>query len=264
VRCFLLLAVGFFSTAGAASAAAPSLLLEALKKTGEEADRWAYTETSAEKDRNGHSDGETVVRFDPSKPYAEQFTPLKIDGKPPTAKQLKEFRKRGEKRGEELERDSTAGQSAEENESPGIAINGQGAVVDLEKAKVIHDAGGSITYEIPLRKDGRRGLPVEKFQLTIRVNQERRELESAAVRLLAPWRVMLVARINTGVLNVEFTTVDAKFPPVLTSLTGDMAVSVFFLKQGGTFEQKRTDFQHVKPFNERFGVKIGPLKALPF
>jgi hypothetical protein len=29
-------------------------------------------------------------------------------------------------------------------------------------------------------------------------------------------------------------------------------------------DTKRTDFQRVKPFNERFGVKVGPVQVLEF
>jgi hypothetical protein len=258
----VLFALCIVTAAESVRAAAPALLLTALKKTGDDADHWAYTETSSMRDDKGKTGGETVVRFDPSKPYPEQYTPLKIEGKPPTAKQLKEYRQRGEKRGEALERDAPPADSAGEPES--INLNGAKGVVDLENARVVTEAGGSITYEVPLKADAKHSLPVEKFRLTIRVNQARQELENASVTLLAPWRVKLIAKINQGELSVDFATIDPKFPPVLSTLAGNLAASIFFIKEGGTFEQKRTDQQHVKPFHERFDVKIGPLKALPF
>jgi hypothetical protein len=37
-----------------------------------------------------------------------------------------------------------------------------------------------------------------------------------------------------------------------------------FIPVGGRFGMKRTDFQRVKPYSEKFGVKIGPMKALDF
>jgi hypothetical protein len=247
-----------------ARAEPPALLLEALQKTGGDDDRWAYTETSREVDQKGRSEGDTVVRFDPSKPYAEQFTALKIAGKPPTEKQRKEYRKRGEKRGAELEREAAAAEAAGRNADATISIGGENVVADFEHAKIIDQSHGVVSYEIPLRKTGRGGPPVEKFQLVIRVHRERKELASVSARLLAPMRVMLIARLTSGELKVEYSVVDPKFPPVMTSFGGNLAGSFFLVKSGATFEEKRTDFERVKPFGDRFTVKVGPLKALPF
>ena len=44
----------------------------------------------------------------------------------------------------------------------------------------------------------------------------------------------------------------------------DYSASVLFVKKADSFEATRADFQRVKPYSERFGVKIGPLRALPF
>ena len=66
----------------------PPLLLDALDKVAANFDRWAFTETRMMTDEHGVPQPETVVRFDPSKPYAEQYLPLKVNGKPPTGKQL--------------------------------------------------------------------------------------------------------------------------------------------------------------------------------
>jgi hypothetical protein len=266
VRRFLLFAAGWLALLTLARADKPDLLLEALNKSGGDDEYWAYTETSHEVDHKGRSDGDTIMRFDPSKPYAEQFTPLLIAGKPPTEKQRKEYRKRGTKRGEELER-AAATQSASAagpDDGSVISINGQEVVPDIEHAKIVSENAGSVSYEVPLRKTGRGGLPVEKFQLVIRVNRERRELENVTVRLLAPMRMMLVAKINIGEMQVDFAVVDPQYPPVLTRFGGNLAGTFFFVKGGETFEEKRTDFQRVKPFGDRFRVKIGPLKALPF
>ncbi|HUR56972.1 MAG TPA: hypothetical protein VM029_04650 [Opitutaceae bacterium] len=264
MRRFLLCVASLGALLALARAEVPALLGEALKKTGEDEGNWAYTETSREIDQKGRSGGETIVRFDPSKPYAEQFTPLKIEGKPPTARQRKEYRKRGEKRGVELERAAMDAQAAGASENAEIALGGEGVVPELEKAKIVSDEGAVVSYEIPLRKTGRSGPPVEKFQLVIRVNKERHDLEAATVRLLAPVRVMLVAKVTSGELKAEFAVVDPNFPPVMTSFGGNLAGSLFFVKSGATFAENRTDFVRVKPYGDRFQVKVGPLKALPF
>ena len=46
----------------------PPLLLDALTKLSEDFDHWAYTETRASTNPRGIAKGETIVRFDPSKP----------------------------------------------------------------------------------------------------------------------------------------------------------------------------------------------------
>jgi hypothetical protein len=244
-----------------ARAEKPALLLEALTKSAADEAYWAYTETSRELDQKGRSSGDTIVRFDPSKPYAEQFTPVLIEGKPPTAKQRKEYRQRGLDRGKEIESEPEQENSAASAE---ISFDTADSSLDFDRARIIADDGPSVTYEVPLRKTGRGGPPVEKIQLVIRVNRDRRALESMTTRLLSPVRLMLVIKINPGELKTEYTVVDPKYPPVMTSFGGKLTGSLLFLKDGGTLEEKRTEFQRVKPYGDRFRVKIGPLKALPF
>lgn len=228
----------------------PAILLEALRKSGAEAGRWAYTETSIEKDEKGRSEGETVVRFDPSKPPAEQFTPLKINGKPPTAKQLKEYRKRGV--------DLFDGKDVPSN----APLEIDGSMLDLDRAKVLSDTAGVLSYEIPL-KAVESGLAVDKFQVTVRIQRELRALERLSLTIVKPVRMMLVAKVSGGTMHFDYTTQDAGHAPVLTTTSGTFNGTIFFVKGGITMEEKRTDFQWVKPYDERGGVKIGPLKSLP-
>ncbi len=44
----------------------------------------------------------------------------------------------------------------------------------------------------------------------------------------------------------------------------DDSASVLFVKKADLFEPTRAAFQRVKPYREKFGVKISPLRALPF
>lgn len=252
------------ATVAAEAPEIPAPLKEALEKYNADRDHWAFTETTRTKNSKGKEQGETVVRFDPSKTWAEQFTPLKVEGKAPTEKQLKEYRRRGEKRGERFEREEKEGKVAG-SESPRIHINGDTAVIDLEHAIRQQAApAGSLLYEIPLRNDPKSSLPVEKFQLFIRVNAERHVLENVAMKLRDSIRMKLIAKIKSGDASIDFAPVDPKFTPAMTGMTGGMTASVFFVSVGGTLDLKRTEFQRVKPYSEKFGVKIGTLKALDF
>jgi hypothetical protein len=74
----------------------------------------------------------------------------------------------------------------------------------------------------------------------------------------------LVVNVKAGAATIDFSVANPKHASVMTSVTGEGTASVMFVKFGGSFDVKRTDFQRVKPFSEKFGVKIGPMKALDF
>lgn len=251
------------ATPTAAEKAVPPILLEALTKLSHDFDRWAYTETRLITDRNGNPKGETIIRFDPSKPYAEQYTLVKFNGQAPTERQRREYQKRGEKRGERLERDEAEGK-APSHEFGRFRLNGENAPVDLAHAVVAEETATSITYNVPLKRDEKTTLPVEKIELLARVNKERRAFENVSLRLRDSFRMKLVVKVQSGDATVDFSVVDPKYVPQMTSASGGGAISVIFIRFGGTFEVKRTEFQRVKPYSERFGVKIGPMKALDF
>jgi hypothetical protein len=246
----------------AAPPAVPPPLQDALQKLPLDFDHWAYTETRRITDTKGHVK-ETVMRFDPSKPYAEQFTPLKIDGQPPTKHQLEQARKHGEERGKRLEREEAEGKRG--TADPRLSLNGANVGVDLEHATLLpNPPAGGLVYEIPLKNDGKATVPVEKFQLLVRLNAESHAVENVAFKLREPFRVKLIANIKSGEANIDFTRVDPKYNTIPTAMSGDATASIFFFSFGGKYESKRTDFQRVKPYSEKFGVQIGPLKTIDF
>jgi len=263
----LLFAFAGFATAAdpppAAEAGVPPLLLDALGRVARNFDRWAYTETRVATDEHGVPKAESVFRFDPSKPYAEQYRPLKIDGKPPTDHQLKDYRRRGEKRGEKFAKQEAEGRTPGA-ELPRFGIGGSTAAIDLEHAVVASETPASVTYEVPLRNDGHGTLPVEKFQLFARVNRSSHAFENVALRVRSAFRVKLIVKVKSGEASIDFATVDPQHDPVPVEMAGDATATILFMTFGGSFDLKRTDFQRVKPYSERFGVKIGPLKALDF
>jgi hypothetical protein len=70
--------------------------------------------------------------------------------------------------------------------------------------------------------------------------------------------------VKSGELDADFAPVDLKHSPAMTAIRGDGRGSVLFVPLGRSYEQVRVDFKHVRSFDERFGVKIGPIKALDF
>ncbi len=235
-----------------ANAAEIALLTEALEKTAADLRRWAYTESRVLRDEKGRTKSDVVIRYDPSKPYAEQWTPITINGKPPTAADLAKYRKQGER-------------ARKRDENPaGDQRKSLGELIDLRTAQVVSETAQQIVFEVPLRKDGNERFPPEKFQVLVRVNKTARALENIAVRLRGSFRAKLIVKVKSGEGSLDFAVSDPKHPPTLTAITGDASASVLFISIGGELELKRTELKHVKPFDERFEVQIGTLKAIDF
>ena len=239
-----------------------ALFKDAMANSRQDTEHWAYTETTTIKASKGRPRGDTVVRFDPSKPYSEQFTPLKVDGKPPSEKKLMEYRKRGEKRGEKVARAAEAARNLG-SEPPQVRINGNKATVDLEHPMVARDEADRVTFELAILGHS-KDVPVEKFQFQIQIGKRSRQVEKALLRVRESFRVKLVAKVKAGEASVEFTTVDPNFGPLITSMTGNFGVSLLFIPVNATFANTRTEWRRVKAYDERLQVKLGPLQLLDF
>jgi hypothetical protein len=224
--------------------ATTALLREAIKKSGVDAERWAYTQTVVNRDREGKVKEETVVRFDPSQPFERQWMPLKIDGRAPTERQLRQQLQDHEKRRKNR-----------------CAL---GELLDPAKASVVEETATTVTYEVPLIRNGNQQLPPEKFRVTARVNKECQALENVAVRLREAFRMALVVKLKSGEAEMDFASVDPQYAPPITALHVDGEGSVLFFKVGGAYSATRTDFKRVTPYSERFKVKLAPLKFLDF
>ncbi len=225
----------------------PALLQDAMQKLRAEKGRWAYTETSVTRDGRGRVQKETVIRHDPSLPYAEQSRLLKINGREPTKLEARRHRDAAEK-SRNIKR---------------VTMDDQ---VDLDHVTVAEETPTSVTYDIPLRNIEGARFPAnqaDRFRVTITVNRERRVLEHVAVQLRQPlYRGPL--KLSALVFDLTFATVDPKYGPVLVGGRGTGTGGILFLKTDVSNERTCTDFQHVTPYDERFGVKIGKLKVLDF
>ncbi len=248
---FLLPAVG-----PATTAEVPRLLQDAVQKLAVDTDRWAYTQTIVERDDKGRVKQETVVRFDPSLPYEQQYRPLKVNGKEPDDGDVRKYRRQGERRGQRLDR--------EEREGPDPKRKTVGELMDLDRATVAQENATTVTYAVPLKKEGNNRFPPEKFEVTARINKERGAFESVAAKLREPLRQKLIINIKSGEGSVEFSPVDPKHAPQMTTARGSGSASILFVPIGRAYEMKREEFKRVKPFGDRFEVKIGPLKAIDF
>ncbi len=250
-----------------AAADETALLKEAMRNNKQDTEHWAYTETTFLQLSKGRGRGETVVEFDPSKPYAEQFTPVKVEGRAPSEKDFKQYRQRGEKRGERLAKAAVAAADpAGAIAAPPVSrvrINGSQSAVDLEHPQVAGDEDGRLVFAVPL-VGSRKGVPVDKLELRIVVGKTSRQVEYVTMRVREPFRVKLVAKVKAGELRMDFAVIDPKYGPVITTFTGNFGASAFFIPVDGTYRRTRTDYKRVTPYDDRFVVETGELKVLEF
>ena len=245
------------SGARAATIAELTLLNDTLHKTAAAYHRWAYTEHRVMRDTKGRVKSDTLVRFDPSKPYAEQWTPLKIDGRDPTERERAKYRRRGEK----------SAKAGRENAGPNPDNRRRrplGELIEVMKSSVAGETPTHLVFEIPLLEVGNERFPPEKFLVLARVRKDTRQLENVSVRLRESFRSRLVVKVKSGEGSLDFTPVDPKHPPALTAIQGSAVASILLVGVGGSMDLKRTELKHVTPFDERFEVQIGTLRAIDF
>jgi hypothetical protein len=242
-----LLTLAVLALAGPARAEMPALLGDAMQQLRAEAGRWAYTETSVVKGRGGRVRKETVVRHDPSLPYADQSRLLKINGREPTEREARQHREAAEER----------------RKTQRVTLDD---VVDLDHATVVEETPTSVTYNIPLRKIDHAHFPanvVDRFRMTIRVNKERHVFEHVTVQLGQPVWVGPV-KLSAFAMDLTFATVDPQYGPILVGGQGTGTGSLLFIRADVSNVRTCADFRRVTPYDERFGVKIGPMKVLDF
>lgn len=244
-------------------AEAPPLLAAAFARLMENQGHWSYRETHVVTGLSGKPGGPTVLEVDPSLPYAEQYKALEIEGRPPAQRDLGEFRAIGERVARRRERDRQASKGRPGDELR-IRLNFQVVTPNLSRATVTAEDGGSVTYDVPLRAEGSGPSDYGKFQVSVRVNKARSEFEHATIRQREPMRVALVATVADAVLDFDFSPVDPRYPSVITRGAQRATVGILFMKRAVSYEMTRCDFRHVTPYDERFGVKFGPIRTIDF
>lgn len=228
------------------------LLTDALESTARDLHRWAYTESRVVRDEKGKIKTDVVIRHDPSQPYAEQWKAISISGRPPTPTEVQKYRRQGERAGKGGETSTGRHQKA------------LGELMELRTAMVASETAEAIVFEVPLKKEGNTRFPPEKFQVLVRINKASGGLENIAVRLRSSFRSKIFVKVKSGEGTLVFEQVDPKYPPTVVSVNGDASASVLFVSIGGVLDLKRTELKHVKPFDERFEVQIGTLRAIDF
>jgi hypothetical protein len=208
---------------------------------------------------------ETVIRIDPSQPYAQQRVPVKIRGETPTEKQLQDWAKVSETSAQRRFKLREAVAAGERDQDFHLQVTNREVSPLFDEAKVIAEDGGTVTYEIPLRElGGPNAALVDDHQLVVRVNRESRVFEHATIRQMKMVRIV-AGKYYDGVVEAEFAKPDAHYPSVPVRLTRTKTNKPLFgPRHTNTDRIDRRDFKRVTPYDERLNVKLGPLQLLDF
>ena len=232
----------------------PALLNEAVIKLIENDEHWAYTRTTQPYDKEGRPKGGlTIEHYDPSQPYGSQWTLIQYRGHPPTESDISSWKSAKKKMANERHERTL------------------GDVLDVDHATMISETPTVATFDVPIVKDASKRFPADKLQVLMQVDKAREALLSFSVQQREKFRVgglvgmAAVASVDTVDVEGRLQWVDDKFAPVLTYVKGNGSGHVFgFFRVGAGSELHYSDFKRVKPYADRFGVKIGDVKALDF
>ena len=228
-------------------AAVPSLLEAALQKLQADENHWAYTQTTQVFDRQGEpEDGVTVERFDPSLPYDQQWTLLQQDGRAPTAREERAWRKRKDREMKRREEKSL------------------GEIMDLERAREVERYAGQVVFEVPLQPGASRRLPAEKFAVLMAVDESSATLSEFMLKTTDSFRALGVAKVDRIEIKADFAMVDPQYVPQPRRIVASGAGRLLFFRVGGSAEITWSEFKRVKPYEDRFDVQIGELKVFGF
>jgi hypothetical protein len=245
-----------------AQAETPALLADAFRTYLGQQNRWAYTETLFRPDKAGRMLRDQVMRIDPSVTYADQIVPEVIGGAAATPAQTAEWARRNEETARQ--RHVTAERLGGLLPSPDfqIRIFQHHVQPRFDQAVIVAEDGSSVTFEIPLQLSD--GTPFPEYELTARVDRQHRDFLHATfrqTRLIA----IKAGKWSDGLIEVDFIRPDpnhATVPAITTSRVTNKPL--FGPARVIHSRTERTDFRRVSPYDERFQIKIGPLRVLGF
>lgn len=245
---FVLLAFALATSALAepTMSGAPPLLDAALQKLLADEGHWASTRTVRVYDKNDRLERTDVERYDPSQPPDGRWRLLLRNGLPPDADDVRSWER----------------QRTREMRRRGRSL---GAILDFPGTALADDNRTHTIYSVPILPGASRRLPAEKFYVLLQVHKKRGEIDRLAVRTTEGFRVGGVARVDNVEADAVFGVIDPQYAaqPVIGTASGQAKVAWLF-RVGGRVEIGWSDFKRVEPYDTRFEVSIGDLKALDF
>jgi hypothetical protein len=228
MRLFLILLLGGAVLAGPEAAGSP-MLNRAAEKWLAEGNHWAFTVRVREFDE-GEVKEDRVEHYDPSKPGADRWELVTVDGRAPTEVRRQTWLKYKTKHRRGV--------------LPVLAD-----YFDFENARVAEVTASAVRYHLPLRSNHSWLFPVDRVALMVTVNKTTQAIEQVEAGLDEPYRVALgLARV----LDVDF---DLKMnAPGQSGGAGGPAMAqpqglarVVVSRLGARVEYNWSDFRRVTP-----------------
>jgi hypothetical protein len=219
-----------FSLVFSARAETPPLLAEAMQKWTAETNDWAFTQRVRTFD-DDKIKLERLERYDPSRPDNQRWELLEIDGKPPTAEQREYWQQR-------------------KNRKPKRRVDKSlEDYFDFKNATPAKETAEEVRYEVPIRRDITRLVPVEKISIEVTVNKGTHRVQQVTGGLREPFRVAL------GLAKITDVWLDVRFDPIVNDLSSDPEATqangtahVVLFKMGDRAEYAWSNFKRVTPF----------------
>jgi hypothetical protein len=138
-------------------------------------------------------------------------------------------------------------------------------VLDLDHAAPAGETAAAETFLVPILKGASKRFPADKLEVFMRVDKASRALISFSLRPKEPFRIAGIVKVLSGEVDGRLEVVQANYAPALVWARGSGAARVLgLIRIGMGAEVTYTAFRRVRPYNERFEVKIGDIKALDF
>jgi hypothetical protein len=234
--------------AAAARAEVPAPLGDAIQKLIHDEDHWAFTQKTQRFDKMGKPAGGPIVEhYDPSLPFDQQWELLQYSGHAPTPGELASWRRH------------------KNTEMKHHGEKGLGELLDLDHAKLLTAGPGQDTYLVPLVKNATRRFPADKVEVLMNVDPAKHTLCSFEARPKGPFRIAGFFKVDSAEAEGRLEVIQSKYAPALVWIKGSGSGKLFGLfRMGIGIEVNYSDIKRVRPFNDRFDVKIGDIKALNF
>ena len=229
-------------------AATPALLSQAIQKLIADEDHWAFTQTTLKFDKSGKTKGGPLVeRYDPSKPVGQEWQLIKYSGHAPSDLEMRIWHYQ-------------KGKAMKHHGEKTL-----GDVLDLDHAVPASETPGSAMFLVPILKGASDRFPADKLQVFMSVDKRLGALTSFSLRPKEPFRFAGVVKVVSGDLEGRLDVVQDNTTPALVWWKGSGNLRIMGLIPIGIGrEASYADFKRVTPFNDRFEVKIGDIKALNF
>lgn len=197
-----------------------------MQKLVTEDDQWAYTQVIRRTDRDG---GDTVARFDPTKPDGAKWELIKLKGHAPSNAEADRWCRH---------------RTGEVNQTDGRTL---ADLLDLERASICQETATSIRFKVPLKKNTIARVPTENFVAYAEINRADQSIQRFSIFLQQSVRMIGgAAELQSAQGEVTFDTVDQSTSTRPTRIVASGTGQALFKRVNRSAEILYTDQRRVK------------------